>query len=131
MKTLVDTCVWSNVLRRDNILNKEIEKKLISLVLNNDALIIGPIRQEILSGYSNNKKFDELKRKLDSFPNLEIIDTDYIVAAEFSNECRKAGIQGGHINFLICSVAFRNNVPIFTLDNDFKKYSEVIKIEII
>mgnify|MGYP006920693537 CR=1 FL=1 len=27
MKTLVDTCIWSSVLRRDRIANKDIEKK--------------------------------------------------------------------------------------------------------
>lgn len=130
MKTLVDTCVWSSVLRRDKIANKEIEKKLIELILNNDALIIGPIRQEILSGYSDPRKFKKLKDRLDAFPNLEIIDDDYVVAAEYSNECRKKGIQGGHIDFLICAVASRNKIPIFTCDNDFQQYSKIIKIEL-
>ncbi len=130
MKTLVDTCIWSSVLRRDKIANKEIEKKLIELILNNDALIIGPIRQEILSGYSDPKKFKKLKNRLDAFPNLQIIDDDYVVAAEYSNECRKNGIQGGHIDFLICAVASRNKIPIFTCDNDFQQYSKIIKIEL-
>ena len=131
MKAIVDTCVWSSVLRRDSIPNKEIEKKLVSLIMNNDALIIGPIRQEILSGYSNRKKFNELNERLAAFPNLEIIDQDYITAAEFSNDCRKKGIQGSHTDFLICAVAFRNKVPIFTMDNDFIRYSEVIDIKIL
>ena len=130
MNTLVNTCVCSSVLRRDKIANKEIEKKLIELILNNDALIIGPIRQEILSGYSDPKKFKKLKDRLDAFPNLEIIDEDYVVAAEYSNECRKKGIQGGHIDFLICAVASRNKIPIFTCDNDFQQYSKIIKIEL-
>ena len=130
MKTLVDTCTWSSVLRRDKIANKEIEKKLIELILTNDALIIGPIRQEILSGYSDQRKFKKLKDRLDAFPDLQIIDDDYIVAAEFSNECRKNGIQGGHIDFLICAVASRNKIPIFTCDNDFQQYSKITKIEL-
>ena len=130
MKAIVDTCVWSSVLRRDSSPNKDVEKKLVSLILNNDALIIGPIRQEILSGYSNKKKFAELKERLSAFPNLEIIDQDYVTASEFSNECRKRGIQGSHTDFLICAVAYRNKVPIFTLDKDFLRYSEVLDIEI-
>ena len=130
MRTLVDTCIWSSVLRRRTVANKENEKKLVELILNNDALIIGPIRQEILSGYSDRKKFKELKDKLDAFPNLEIIDNDYVTAAEFSNECRKKGIQGGHIDFLICAVAHRNRIPIFTCDNDFNHYSKIIKIKL-
>lgn len=130
MKALVDTCIWSSVLRKNKIADKEIEKKLVALILGNDALLIGPIRQEILSGYSDRKKFKELKDKLDYFANLQIIDDDYVLAAEFSNECRKNGIQGGHIDFLICAVASRNKIPIFTCDNDFKQYSKFIKIEL-
>lgn len=130
MKALVDTCIWSSVLRRSRIANKENEKRLVELILNNDALIIGPIRQEILSGYSDRKKFKELKDRLDAFPNLEIIDTDYVTAAEFSNECRKNGIQGGQVDFLICAVANRNKIPIFTCDNDFKQYSKIIEIKL-
>ena len=131
MKAIVDTCVWSSVLRRDKIANREIEKKLVALVLNNDALIIGPIRQEILSGYSDKKKFEELKNKLDAFPNLEIIDEDYIIAAEFSNDCRKKGIQGSHIDFLICAVAFRYKLPIFTTDKDFLNYAKFLDIRLL
>ncbi len=131
MKVIVDTCVWSSVLRRDKIANREIEKKLIALILNNDALIIGPIRQEILSGYSDKKKFNELMNKLEAFPNLEIIDDDYILAAEFSNDCRKKGIQGSHIDFLICAVAYRYKLPIFTTDKDFLNYSKYLDIKLL
>ena len=131
MKAIVDTCVWSSVLRRDKIANREIEKKLVALILNNDALIIGPIRQEILSGYSDKKKFVELKNKLDAFPNLEIIDDDYIIAAEFSNDCRKKGIQGSHIDFLICAVAYRYKLPIFTTDKDFLNYAKFLNIKLL
>ena len=131
MKAIVDTCVWSSVLRRDKIANREIEKKLVALILNNDALIIGPIRQEILSGYSDIKKFEELKNKLDAFPNLEITDDDYIIAAEFSNDCRKKGIQGSHIDFLICAVAYRYKLPIFTTDKDFLNYAKFLDIKLL
>jgi len=131
MKAIVDTCVWSSVLRRDKIANREIEKKLVALIVNNDALIIGPIRQEILSGYSDKKKFEVLLNKLDAFPNLEIIDEDYIIAAEFSNDCRKKGIQGSHIDFLICAVAFRYKLPIFTTDKDFLNYAKYLDIRLL
>ena len=130
MKVLVDTSVWSAVFRRNIITLKDVEKKLTSLILNNDALIIGPIRQEILSGYSDKKKFETLRDKLEAFFNLSIDDEDYIVAAEFSNECRKRGIQGGHIDFLICSVAFKNQIPIYAIDKDFIEYSKVLQISL-
>ena len=65
-------------------------------------LIIGPIRQELLSGYSNQAKFEKLNRQLKFFQNSPIYDEDYIQTAEFSNTCRSKGVQGSHIDFLIC-----------------------------
>jgi hypothetical protein len=130
VKALVDTSVWSNVFRRNIITLKDIEKKLTALILNNDALIIGPIRQEVLSGYSDPKKFKTLRDKLEAFPNLEIEDEDYITAADFSNQCRKKGIQGGHTDFLICAVAHRNQIPIFSTDPDFPRYAKIVGIHL-
>ncbi|MBU4034792.1 MAG: PIN domain nuclease, partial [Proteobacteria bacterium] len=59
-----------------------------------------------------------------------IIDTDYEIAAEFSNKCRKKGIQGSHIDFLICAVANRIDIPIFTNDNDFMHYQKLISLKL-
>ena len=92
-------------------------------------MIIGPIRQEILSGYSDLRKFRTIKEKLSYFENTPILDTDYELAAEFSNKCRKKGIQGSHIDFLICGVANRTDMPIFTNDSDFMHYRKTIPIK--
>ncbi len=48
--------------------------------------MLGPIRQEVLSGYSDKKKFGKLEEKLKYFENTQIKDEDYITAAEFSNK---------------------------------------------
>lgn len=56
MKVLVDTPVWSYALRtRQTEYSNEIDQ-FESLIKDQRALIIGPIRQEILSGYSDLKK---------------------------------------------------------------------------
>ena len=94
MKVLVDTPIWSYALRtRKKEYQYEIER-LESLIKDQRALIIGPIRQEILSGYSDFKKFKKLKEKLSYFENSLIQDSDYESAAEMCNQCRKKGIQG-------------------------------------
>lgn len=62
MKVLVDTPIWSYALRtRQTEYSYEIDQ-LESLIKDQRALIIGPIRQEILSGYSDFKKFEKLKK---------------------------------------------------------------------
>ncbi len=91
--------------------------------------MLGPVKQEVLSGYSNKLKFEKLDNKLKYFENTQIIDDDYTQAAIFSNTCRSKGIQGSHIDFLICAVAFRLKSEIFTTDNDFSHYEKHIPIQ--
>ena len=130
MKVLVDTPIWSYALRSNNKKYQNEINSLASLIHNQRAIIIGPIRQEILSGYSDIKKFRMIKEKLSHFENAPILDADYEIAAEFSNKCRKKGIQGSHIDFLICAVANRIDSPIFTNDNDFDNYGKIIPIKL-
>lgn len=130
MKVLVDTPIWSYALRtRNNHYQYEIDQ-LTSLIRDQRALIIGPIRQEILSGYSDLRKFRKLKEKLSYFENTPIQDIDYESAAELCNQCREKGAQGSHIDFLICAVAKRIDVPIFTTDKDFPRYQKIISIKL-
>ena len=130
MKVLVDTPIWSYALRRRKREYQNETEQLESLIKDQRALIIGPIRQEILSGYSDYKKFNKLREKLFYFENTPIQNSDYESAAGFCNQCRKKGIQGSHIDFLICSVAIRLGVPIFTTDKDFFHYKKVIPLRL-
>lgn len=128
MKVLVDTPIWSYALRSKNERYQLEIAQLISLIEDQRATLIGPIRQEILSGYSDMQKFLKIREKLSYFENTKINDFDYELAAEFSNKCRKKGIQGSHIDFLICAVSHRGEIPIFTTDKDFHHYQKVVPI---
>lgn len=124
MKVLVDTCIWSHALRSKKPEFEAEIKSLEILIADQRVLIIGAIRQEVLSGYSDLNKFDTLKTKLNYFENEPILDEDYITAAKFYNQCRQKGIQGSHIDLLICAVAVRLNIQIFTSDKDFFFYQQ-------
>jgi hypothetical protein len=130
LKVLVDTQIWSYALRSKNEEYQTEIDALTSLIRDQRALIVGPIRQEILSGYSDLRKFRIIREKLSYFVNTPILDTDYEMAAEFSNKCRKKGVQGSHIDFLICAVANRGDIPIFTNDKDFGYYQTIISIKL-
>ena len=125
---LIDTCIWSLALRGKSPRDISVSEELTKLIYSEKAKIIGPIRQEVLSGYSDIKQYNKLKDKLMYFPNELIIDEDYLSAARFSNLCRQKGIQGSHIDFLICAVANRLKMSIFTYDKDFEFYSQLIPI---
>jgi predicted nucleic acid-binding protein len=133
MNVLVDTSVWSLVLRRpkSDIFSHEekaIVEDLKELIKEMRVSIIGPVRQEILSGISDKNQFAKLKDFLRPFPDLAVETDDYEKAAEFYNICRKRGIQGSHIDFLICAIAKRYELEIFTSDKDFLLYSKYLPV---
>lgn len=130
MKVLVDTCIWSSALRRKNP-DLELVEKLNDLINDGRVSIIGPIRQEILSGISSTKQFNKLKKIFSSFEDIPLRTEHFEKAAEFCNICRKQGIQGSTIDFLICAVAHLDSLEIFTTDNDFDNYSKLLPIELL
>ncbi len=130
---LVDTSIWSLALRKKEytIKEKAIIKYLAELIRKGLVMMIGPIRQEVLSGISDFTKFQLLRNNLAAFSDFEISTDDYETAAEYFNLCRSKGIQWSHTDFLICSIAKNNNFSIFTLDKDFELYQKYIDIDLI
>ena len=128
MKVIVDTSVWSLALRRDKQDSPAPVQELRHIIQGHRVQMIGPIRQEILSGIRSESQFKKLRKHLESFPDLPILTEDYVTAARFFNHCRSKGIQGSNTDFLICAVAVRNKFSIYTTDKDFELFSEHIQI---
>ena len=130
MNVLVDTSVWSSALRKRTLAKAELSNvaELKELIHEARVVMIGPVRQELLSGISDDRKFSLVKERLQAFEDLSISQSDYEKAAEFFNACRRKGIQGSHIDFLICAVAFNNKLSIFTTDKDFQNYASILEI---
>ncbi|MFO7459600.1 MAG: PIN domain-containing protein [Desulfatiglandales bacterium] len=128
MKVIVDTSVWSLALRRDKQESNALVDEFRRMIKDHRVQIIGPIRQEILSGIRSESHFKKLQKHLESFPDLPAITEDYVTAAKYFNLCRSKGIQGSNTDFLICAMANRNNFSIFTTDKDFEQISIHIKL---
>jgi predicted nucleic acid-binding protein len=128
MKVLVDTSIWSMALRRGAGSASAEPEELRNLIRDHRVQMIGPIRQEILSGIRSESQFRKLQRYLVSFPDFPILTEDYVTAARFFNLCRSKGIQGLNTDFLICAVAVRNKSHIYTTDRDFTLFSEHVPI---
>jgi predicted nucleic acid-binding protein len=62
-----------------------------------------------------------------------IVDTtvwSYDLAAEYFNICLNNGIQGSQTDYLVCAIAYRYNLKIFTEDKDFIYYKKYLPIEL-
>lgn len=130
MKVLVDTSVWSLALRRNRIVEDSFVRELRELVAELRVEMIGPIRQELLSGVRSAQQFSLLREHLRALPDLPLVSADYELAADFFNRCRQKGIQGSNTDFLICAVADRRHLPILTTDRDFHVYQAHIPVRL-
>lgn len=129
MKVLVDTSVWSLVLRRRSPLqHNAIADELERLIVAYRVVIIGPIRQELLSGIRSDEQYEGLRDKLRAFPDLRLHTEDYELAARFFNQCRSRGVQGSNTDFLICAIAARRDNRVFSTDRDFEAFEKLLKI---
>lgn len=130
MKIIVDTCVWSLALRRSESKSSYLVDELSELIAEVRVQLIGPIRQELLSGIKSKTQFNKLKKHLSAFPDLPLVSSDFELAAEFFNLARSKGIQGSNTDFLICSLASTHKMSIFTTDKDFESYASVLPIKL-
>lgn len=130
MKVLVDTSIWSLALRRKSVRESKYIVELRNLIMDNRVQMIGPIRQEILSGIRDEVQFLKLESHLNAFPDMIIDKQDYVEAARFFNLCRGKGIQGSNTDFLICAIASRHKLEIFTTDKDFTRYTQHLPIKL-
>jgi predicted nucleic acid-binding protein len=128
MSVLVDTPIWSSLFRRARTAAPE-AATLRQLIEHGQAQIIGPVRQEVLSGIRTTEQFVRLRDALRSFLDIALNEAHFELAAEFFNACRSKGVQGSNTDFLICAVAHLEGMRILTTDNDFALYSRHLPIE--
>ena len=128
MKVLVDTSVWSLALRRRARSEAPVSQELRSLIDDGRVAMIGPIRQELLSGIRTPESFERLRDHLRPYPDERLETADFERAAEHFNTCRARGVRGSNTDFLICAVAERRNLSILTTDADFTRFAAVLPI---
>ena len=121
MKLLPDTCVWSLALRRRKASSLNAEEKLLLDTLrqgisDSRVVMIGPIRQELLSGIKEEAQFEKLRTALHPFPDEPIETKDYEEASRSYNLCRRKGVECGPVDILICAIALRRRWSVLTND---------------
>lgn len=102
--------------------------ELTELIREGRACLVGPIRQEVLSGIRDRTHYERLRDRLRAFVDLDLTTADFERAAELSNLCRRKGVQGSPTDFLICAAAERHGASIFTTDEDFPLYARHVPI---
>ena len=121
MNLVVDTSVWSLVLRRPRVDEADpfVRSFRAHLEAGNGIFLIGNILQELLDGVRAPKDFDRLLRFLDPFQLLPLERETYVGAADLRQRCRTKGVQAGAIDCLIAAACVQYGFPLLTADRDF------------
>lgn len=134
MRVVVDTCVWSLFLRRRPQVLSGVERRLISvmreLIADGRAIIVGVVRQELLSGLREERAVDEMADYLRFFDDDPPDVADYEQAARFANRCRSAGITTSSTDMLLCSFAEGRGLHLLTTDRDFHHYAKHVPVQL-
>ena len=135
MKILIDTSVWSQALRRQSSEASSTDQVRVvnvlkELIHDSRIAMLGPVRQELLSGVKTQKQFETLQQILSVFSDEPLRSQDYEQAAKNFNQCRQGGVQGSNTDFLICAVSMLRGWPIYSLDRDFEQYQKHLKVKL-
>ncbi len=129
VKVIVETSVWSLFLRQRNRPEPEVAalKRLIRV---QRVQMLGIVKQELLSGLKESRRFDQFLSVLRGFPDLLASSHDHITAAKCYNTCRTRGVQGSAADFLICAQAISHDLPLLTTDRDFSYFAEHLPLDL-
>ena len=135
MKVLIDTSVWSQALRRQSseslsTAQERVINVLKELIHDSRIAMLGPVRQELLSGVKTQKQFEALQQILSVFSDETLLKEDYEQASKNFNQCRQGGVQGSNTDFLICAVSMSRGWPIYSLDKDFLQYQKHLALKL-
>jgi predicted nucleic acid-binding protein len=133
-RIVVDTSLWSLALRRKH---KDLSKAervsvfvLQELIKGDRVILLGLVRQEVLSGIRDPEVFERLRQYLGDFDDETIGTADHEQAACCHNACMAGGVAASTVDMLICAVAQRLDAPIFTDDRDFRAYAAHVKLKL-
>ena len=128
MKVIVDTSVWSLAFRRREVVKTPEVVALVRLVEQGQVVLLGPVRQEVLSGIKHRDQFERLRERLAAFPDLELTTRDFETAAELCNLCITKGVQAAHTDFLIAAAAVTRDYAVLSADRDFENIARIIPV---
>jgi hypothetical protein len=134
VKVIADTCAWSLLLRRKAgaALSSDEQFTLASLkeaIRDGRVVLIGPIRQEVLSGIKAQAQFEKLRNALAAFADEPLTTHHFEEAARLFNLCRSRGVECGSTDILICAVAVQMHYDILTYDQGLKRCMKALRTQ--
>ena len=121
MNLVVDTCVWSALLRRRRV--RPADPWVVAFqrhVEGGDGIfLVGPVLQELLDGVRTARDLQHLTDALDPFPLVTSERSTFVLAAAVRTACRRKGVQAAAVDCQIAAACIERGFPLLTADRDF------------
>jgi predicted nucleic acid-binding protein len=134
MNALVDTSVWSLLLRRKS---QHLNAQEQAIVAEIEELIWRAERGSSVSYgrncFPDSRRLSRIRNsalRFVAFADEPEDTTDHEGAAQAVNDCRARGFTASPVDALICEVAFGRQWAIFAADTDFESYAKVLPLKL-
>lgn len=128
---LVDTSVWSLLLRRNSPPDvPEVEALRRALAGDDLVATTGVIVQELLHGFVSPSAQAAIRETFGGLTYVAPTFEDHVEAAGLRNKLRSAGIQVGAIDALIAQLAIAGGHTLLTTDKDFHLVAGQVDLEL-
>ena len=126
MNIVVDTSVWSLVLRRRRVRGGDPSVQAFRghVEAGNALFLVGPILQELLDGVRTRREFGRLLDILEPFPLLPLERSTFVLAAQIRTACRRRGVQVAPVDCQIAAACVEHGFPLLTADRDFLRIAK-------
>ena len=131
MTIIVDTSVWSLALRKNGPANHPAVKKLQSLLVDTQSIVlIGIILQEILQGFRQEDTFKKATSHFDPFPLLTLDRSDFVAAAKLRRYAASKGLSLSTPDCQIAAATIEHHCHLLTTDKDFIRLAQLVPLQL-
>ncbi len=118
---LADTSVWIEFFRVESKIGDNLE----TLVKEGSVWVCGVVLYELLQGVKTEPEKSKILRALSGLPYIEMSESLWQQAGTLSAALRKQGALLPLSDILIATLATKNDLSVFTLDQHFQKIPDL------
>ena len=115
----------SVLMQAQRLPESEEARELAGLMSSGEAAVTGPVIMEYLRGARSTDELEFLAERIVSIHYVEIDQRAWVIAGRLSSRLMRDGETMSDLDVAIASAAIRHDVPLYTLDEGFRRIPEL------
>lgn len=119
MRILADTNIFVKYWKTNDF-------KIGEILQNEDVVICGAVRAELMHGARSKKEMSRIQTLLAVFDEMEMTESDWVLVGDNLNRLRMRGLTVPFPDGIIATMGLKYKLPIWTNDRHFTGMSEIL-----